>query len=126
MLVSTKDQILFLGNQVGDREQENGEEFWQSGEQVPYDLEATLVDAEGREGGVDPADEQENDDQTGDVRYGGRPVSCGEERRVEPPMVCSSRGDNGLPSAVRSPWIWNTVWIASMTVTARKMATETF
>ena len=55
LTVSTSNVLSFVGDEVGDGEQENGEEFWEGSEWVPGDFGWDFVD---RRDEVDLADEQ--------------------------------------------------------------------
>lgn len=51
----TSDELSFVGDEVGDGEQADGDEFWEGGEWVPRVFGLSFVD---RHGEVDLADEQ--------------------------------------------------------------------
>lgn len=58
------DHLHSIGNETGDGEGEDGDEFCEGGERVPYGLVWNLADDDGE---VDLPDEQEANDQTEDV-----------------------------------------------------------
>lgn len=57
--MSTSNVLSFVGDEVGDGEQANGEEFWEGSEWVPGGFDWSFVD---RRDEVDLADEQQDDD----------------------------------------------------------------
>lgn len=62
--MSTSKQVSFLGNEVGDGEQDNGDKFRESRERVPGGL--VLTPRVDRCDEVDLAHEQQDDDQEED------------------------------------------------------------
>ena len=75
--MSASEQLSFLGNEFGDGEQGDGEEFRENREWVPGGLVLLRFD---RRGEIDLADEQHDDDQAEDghsaCRSGGQFTVC--------------------------------------------------